>query len=46
MMVMKATRKTITIDTIYRNPKSGLKLVAKKLMKNSGLKEAFIEVCT
>ena len=45
-MVMKATREAIMFDTIDQNPKSGLKLALKKLMENSGLKEAFIKVCT
>ena len=43
---MKAIRKVISIVIINQNPKSGLKLALKKLMEHSGLKEAFIKVCT
>ena len=43
--LMKEIRETISIDTINRNPKTGLKVAARKLIESSDLKEYFGKVC-
>ena len=45
MELMEEIRINITIDTINRNPQSGLRLAADKLIKNSQLEDRFNEIC-